>query len=62
MPKPRAIYRTPQRARGARSAGTDPRPGELPDRGGQKNYVGDPGEMKPTGKTSTQKRRRKADR
>jgi hypothetical protein len=59
MPRPPERYRTPKRKHGARSAATDPRPGEMPTRGGQKNYVGDPGGMKPTNKLSAKKRRRK---
>ena len=51
MPRPPESYRTPKRKRGARSAATDPRPGEMPARGGQKTYVGDPGGMKPTSKS-----------
>lgn len=42
------FYRTPTRPRGPRSGGIDPRPGEDPDRGGQKTYVPDPGGMTPT--------------
>ena len=48
MPAPPAFYRTAQRPRGARSGDTDPRPGEDPDRGGQKEFVADPDGMKPT--------------
>jgi hypothetical protein len=42
------FYRTPPRPRGARTADTDPRPGEDPARGGQKVYVPDPDGMKTT--------------
>ena len=42
------MIRTPDRAHGPRSGGTDPRPGEDPSRGGQKSHVGDPGGMQPT--------------
>lgn len=48
MPKPPAFYRTAPRPYGARSGDTDPRPGEDPDRGGQKEFVADPDGMKPT--------------
>ena len=41
-------YRTAQRSRGARSGGVDPRPGEDPDRGGQKSFTSDPDGMKVT--------------
>ena len=41
-------FRTPDRRHGARSGGTDPRPGEDVTRGGQSSYVGDPGGMQPT--------------
>ncbi len=42
------VYRTAQRNRGPRSAGVDPRPGEDPDRGGQKSFTTDPDGMKMT--------------
>ncbi len=44
----REFYRTPPRSRGARSGGVDPRPGEDPDRGGQKSFTTDPDGMKET--------------
>jgi len=46
MPQVPEYYRTPQRKRGARSVGVEPRPGEDPDRGGQKSYTDDPDGMK----------------
>ncbi|HSK30304.1 MAG TPA: hypothetical protein VLA17_10100 [Candidatus Limnocylindria bacterium] len=55
MPRPPEIYRTPKRKRGVRSAATNPRPGEMPDRGGQKEYIGYPDGMKPTGKLGNAK-------
>ncbi len=48
MPKPPEAYRTPSRAHGPRSGDTDPRPGEDPTRGGQKEFVPDPDGMNPT--------------
>lgn len=44
----RETYRTPQRPRGARAAGADPRPGEGLQRGGQKSHLPDPDGMQPT--------------
>jgi hypothetical protein len=55
-------FHTPQRKRGARSGATDPRPGEDPDRGGQKTYLGDPGGMKPNAKPAKHVARRSLDR
>lgn len=44
----REFYKTAQRPRGVRSGGVDPRPGEDPDRGGQKSFTRDPDGMKQT--------------
>jgi hypothetical protein len=57
MPKPPETYRTPSRTHGPRSGDTDPRPGEDPARGGQKEYAGDPDGMKPTEEIPAGKRR-----
>jgi hypothetical protein len=57
MPKPPEVYRTPTRAHGARSGDTDPRPGEDPARGGQKEYVADPDGMEPTEDIAPEDRR-----
>ena len=46
--KNREFYRTASRPHGARSGGVDPRPGEDPDRGGQKSFTTDPDGMKAT--------------
>jgi hypothetical protein len=44
----REFYRTAPRPKGARSGGVDSRPGEDPDRGGQKSFTRDPDGMKET--------------
>ncbi len=58
MPKPPEFYRTPPRAFGPRSGDTDPRPGEDPTRGGQKEFVPDPDGMKATEDLPSEHRRR----
>lgn len=57
MPKPPESYRTPARAFGPRSGDTDPRPGEDPTRGGQKEFVPDPDGMNATEDIPPEQRR-----